>query len=56
MKKVKVFYQKLYKKGNFSSNYAEFLTNAPKISEAARAPMEADLTLEELSCTKKVRQ
>ena len=36
---------------NLSSNYAEFLTNVPKISEAARAAMEADLTLEELSST-----
>ena len=34
-----------------SSNYAEFLTNVPKKSEAARAAMEADLTLEELSST-----
>ena len=41
------FYQKLYKKRILCSNYAEFLTNVPKISETARAAMEADLTLEE---------
>ena len=51
MEKVKGFYQKLYKKRIFCSDYAEFLTNVPKISEAARAAMEADLTLEELSST-----
>ena len=49
--KVKGFYQKLYKKRNLSNNYEEFLTYVPKISEAARAAMEADLTLEELSST-----
>ena len=51
MEKVKGFYQKLYKKRILSNNYDEFLTNVPKISEAARAAMEADLTLEELSST-----
>ena len=45
---ILLFVQKLYKK-ELNSNYAEFLTNVPKISEAARAAMEADLTLEELS-------
>ena len=39
------------KKRNLSSNYGKFLTNVPKISEAARAAMEADLTLEEFSST-----
>ena len=49
-KKSKVS-KKLYKKRNLCDNYAEFLTNVPKISEAARAAMEADLTLEELRST-----
>ena len=31
MKKVKGFYQKLYKKRNLCSNYGEFLDNVPKI-------------------------
>ena len=48
MEKVKGFYQNLYKKRNLFNNCAEFLTNVPKISGAARAAMEADLTLEEL--------
>ena len=51
MEKVKGFYQKLYKKRNLCNNYGEFLDNVPKISEAARAAMETDLTLEELSST-----
>ena len=51
MEKVKGFYQKLYTKRNLCNNYGEFLDNVPKISEAARAAMEADLTLEELSNT-----
>ena len=48
MEKVRGIYQKLNKKRQLSSNYADFLTNVPKINEAARAAMETDLTLEEL--------
>ena len=51
MEKVKGFYQNLYKKRNLCNNYAEFLTNVTKISGAAKAAMEADLTLEELGNT-----
>ena len=34
-----------------NSDYTDFLTNVPKISEASRAAMEADLKLEELRST-----
>ena len=51
MENVTTFYQKLYTKRNLSNNYGEFLDNVPKISDAARAAMEADITLEELSNT-----
>ena len=53
MEKVKAFYQKLYKRRVLNNNYGEFLDNLPKVSDASKAAMEADLTLEELQDTMK---
>ena len=53
MQKVKDFYQSLYTKKHLNNNYSEFLDNLPKVSEASKAAMEADLTLEELQATMK---
>ena len=36
-----------------NNNYGEFLDNLPKVSDASKAAMEADLTLEELQATMK---
>jgi hypothetical protein len=36
MQKVRTFYQNLYKKKISNTNYSEFLTNYPKISEASK--------------------
>ena len=51
LEKVKNFYQKLYKKEYQTKSI--FLENLPKVSEASKAAMEADLTLEELQDTMK---
>ena len=51
MQKVKDFYQSLYTKKQLNNNYSEFLDNLPKVSDASKAAMEADLTLEELQTT-----
>ena len=51
MEKVKAFYQKLYKRRVLNNNYDDFLANLPKVSDASKAAMEADLTLEELQDT-----
>ena len=53
--KVKMFYQNLYQKKTLDNDYSNFLINNPKISNASKEAMEADLTLEELynTCTGK---
>ena len=53
MQKVKDFYQSLYTKKQLNNNYSEFLDNLPQVSDASKAAMEDDLTLEELQNTMK---
>ncbi len=48
MEKVKNIYQKLFKKKTLNTDYKEFLSNNPKISEASKESMKADLTQEEI--------
>jgi hypothetical protein len=44
MEKVRTFYQNLHKKKTLKTDYSEFLINNPKISDASKDAMEADLS------------
>ena len=50
---MKDFYQNLYTKKQLNNNCSEFLDNLPNVSDASKAAMEAELTLEELQTTMK---
>ena len=48
IQELELCYQELCNKITLSNDYSDFLTNNPKLSEASKQAMEADLTLEEL--------